>query len=83
MAECPTCLGEGGHDFRQLNAWLRARRAPRSAIGPEWVGCYTCWATGQLPAAMAADMAAAARAQIDQIAARLADGAARARLLAL
>lgn len=83
MPECPTCFGEGHHDFREEDAWfsehysdaqlaeLRAHRGLQHPLGI--VPCSECEGTGIVSEERRKDLAAASVAAVDQIAARVRD----------
>lgn len=76
MAECPACLGEGGHDFSDTNAVLREHLPDEALARIEplegWQVCDVCGGSGCVPDDVRADMIAAAVARVDQVKAAIA-----------
>lgn len=74
MPACPTCFGEGGHDFRDLNTYLGEHLTDAQLAAmpdvPDYVECEECEGTGVVSEERAADLAAAARAFMDQVIAK-------------
>jgi len=80
VTECPGCHGDGHHDFRDDDAligetWTDEEIEQARVRGMEWplgvVTCDVCDGTGYVDDDVAADMRAAAVAQVDQLIARV------------
>lgn len=72
MPECPACLGDGGHDLRDTNAYLRERLTDDElAFVPnldiDFIDCDECDSTGVVSEERARDLQAASRAVVDQV----------------
>lgn len=82
---CPACLGEGQHDFREMNALLGERLSDAQIahfdldLQTEFCQCEECDGTGLVTQERADDLAAGARAYMDQIIAKYDDDERRAR----
>ena len=79
MTSCPACLGDGVHDFRDSDAvigetWTEKEIARALAQGMVYplgvVECDECGGTGLVDDERAKDLAAGARAMVDQIVAK-------------
>ena len=51
MPDCPNCLGEGGHDLRDMNALIQEHVPPGvdtywTCTKEDWVECDECEGTG-------------------------------------
>lgn len=72
MPECPSCLGEGGHDFRYLNAHLQDHltdeelaRVPNMDV--DWADCTECEGTAVVSEERAAELREEARVAVEKV----------------
>lgn len=82
MAECPVCFGEGAHDMRDDDALfgehftdeqLNAMRGDGMVHPCGVVQCSECEGTGTITEERRLDLAAGARAFVDQVIAKAAE----------
>lgn len=82
--ECPCCFGDGGYDERDCNALLRehlteAQLALVPNLDKDWLDCDECEGTGVVTVERAAEIAAWAKASVDQFLAKMKESPTRPR----
>jgi hypothetical protein len=78
MPECPVCLGDGGQDLRNDRALLEEFLPPIALaeipnLHLDWIECDECEGTGIVSLERELEIAAWARASVDQFVARMKD----------